>query len=118
MSTNAKQPARPSDVDERVSALISNSSAIRALASAVEGTLGPKGLNCMLVDRLGDVTITNDGSTILDRIEANHPAAGMLIRAAKSQDTEVGDGATTTVVLASPLIAEGANQVARGVPGH
>ncbi len=70
----------------------------------------------MLVDRFGDVTITNDGSTILDRIEANHPAAGILIRAAKSQDAEVGDGTTTTVVLASALITEGINQVSRGVP--
>lgn len=116
MNANLKQPARSTESDDKVSALISNASAIQALASAVEGTLGPKGLNCMLVDRFGGVTITNDGSTILDRIEANHPAAGILIRAAKSQDMEVGDGTTTTVVLASALITEGINQVSKGVP--
>ncbi|MBN2561745.1 MAG: TCP-1/cpn60 chaperonin family protein, partial [Phycisphaerae bacterium] len=82
----------------------------------VEGTLGPKGLNCMLVDRFGDVTVTNDGSTILDRIEANHPAARMLIRTAKAQDAEVGDGTTTAAVLASALVSEGVAQVSRGVP--
>lgn len=99
-----------------MSALVSNAAAVRAVAASIEGTLGPKGLNCMLVDRFGDVTITNDGSTILDRIEANHPAARMLIRAAKAQDAEVGDGTTTAAVLASALVAEGAAQVARGVP--
>ncbi len=116
MSTNAKQVNKSVDGDERFSALITNSSAVRALAASVEGTLGPKGLNCMLVDRFGDVTITNDGSTILDRIDANHPAARMLIRASKAQDAEVGDGTTTTAVIASALIAEGVSQIARGVP--
>lgn len=112
-----KQPNdRPVEVDERLSALLSNAAAVRAVAAAVEGTLGPKGLNCMLVDRFGDVTITNDGSTILDRIEANHPAARMLIRTAKAQDSEVGDGTTTAAVLASALVSEGVSQIARGVP--
>ena len=102
--------------DERFSALISNAAAVRALASSIEGTLGPKGLNCMLVDKLGDVTITNDGSTILDRIEANHPAARMVIRTAKAQDSEVGDGTTTAVILASALVAEGVSHTMKGVP--
>ncbi len=114
MNQNPKQT--DSAPDERVSALVTNAAAIRALASSVEGTLGPKGLNCMLVDRFGDVTITNDGSTILDRIEANHPSARMLIRTAKAQDSEVGDGTTTVVCLASALVAEGVAQVMRGVP--
>ncbi len=105
-----------SEVDERLAALLSNASAIRAVASAVEGTLGPKGLNCMLVDRFGDIVITNDGATILSKIEANHPAAKMLINAAKAQDEEVGDGTTTVTILASALITEGVNQIARGVP--
>jgi len=99
-----------------LAALFSNAAAIRAVSSAVEGTLGPKGLNCMLVDRFGDVVVTNDGSTILDRIDAAHPAARMLIRTAKAQDDEVGDGTTTAAVLASALISEGVNHVARGVP--
>lgn len=105
-----------SEVDERLSALINNASAIRAVASAVEGTIGPKGLNCMLVDRFGDVVITNDGATILSKIEVNHPAGKMLINAAKAQDEEVGDGTTTVTLLASALISEGVNQVLRGVP--
>lgn len=116
MSSNIKQANKPVEGDERFSALISNASAVRAVASSVEGTLGPKGLNCMLVDKFGDVTITNDGSTILDRIDANHPAARMLIRASKAQDAEVGDGTTTAAILASALVSEGVNQVARGVP--
>ena len=116
MSQNVKQVSKAADVDERLAALLSNAGAVRAVASSVEGTLGPKGLNCMLVDKFGDVTITNDGSTILDKVEANHPAARMLIRTAKAQDEEVGDGTTTVAVLASALLAEGVSQVARGVP--
>lgn len=95
---------------------MTNAGAVRAVASSIEGTLGPKGLNCMLVDKFGDVTITNDGSAILDKIEANHPAARMLIRTAKAQDNEVGDGTTTAVILASALVSEGVAQVTRGVP--
>lgn len=116
MSSNVKQVSKNQEVDERLSALVANASAIRAVASAVEGTLGPKGLNCMLVDRFGDVTVTNDGSTILDKIDVNHPAARMLIKIAKAQEEEIGDGTTTATVLASALISEGAAHVARGVP--
>lgn len=116
MSSNVKQVSKAADVDERLAALLSNAGAVRAVAASVEGTLGPKGLNCMLVDKFGDVTITNDGSTILDKVEASHPAARMLIRVARAQDEEVGDGTTTAAVLASALLAEGVSQVARGVP--
>ena len=91
LGTDVKQVSKGSEVDERMAALITNSNAVRSIASAVEGTLGPKGLNCMLVDRFGDVTITNDGSTILDKIDVNHPAARMLIGIAKAQEEEVGD---------------------------
>ena len=116
MNTNIKQVAKSAEVDERLSALLTNAAAVRAVASSVEGTLGPKGLDCMLVDGFGDVTITNDGSTILDKIEVNHPAAMMLIRTAKAQDAEVGDGTTTAAILASALVTEGVGQVTRGVP--
>jgi chaperonin GroEL (HSP60 family) len=116
MSSNVKQVNKPTEVEERGSALLTNASAVRAVASAVEGTLGPKGLNCMLVDKFGDVTITNDGSAILDKIEVNHPAARMLIRTAKAQDAAVGDGTTTAAILASALVSEGVAQVVRGVP--
>ncbi len=116
MSNNVKQVSKASEVEERTAALTANSSAISALASAVEGTIGPKGLDCMLVDRFGDVTITNDGATILDKIDTAHPAARMLIKTARAQEEEIGDGTTTTTILASALISEGASHVARGVP--
>jgi len=115
VSANVKQVST-SEVDERLTALVTNSNAIQALCSAVEGTLGPKGLDCMLVDRFGDVTVTNDGSTILQKIDVNHPAAKMLINTAQAQDQEVGDGTTTAAVLASALVSEGVKHVAKGVP--
>lgn len=116
MSNNVKQVSKTTEVDERLAALMTNSSAISALATAVEGTIGPKGLDCMLVDKFGDVTVTNDGATILDRIDTAHPAAKMLIRTARAQEDEVGDGTTTTTILASALISEGVSHVSRGVP--
>ena len=116
MSSNVKQVSKSAEVEERLSALLANAGAVRAVASSIEGTLGPKGLNCMLVDKFGDVTITNDGSTILDKIDVNHPAARMLIRTAKAQDAEVGDGTTTAVILASALVSEGVSHTMKGVP--
>jgi len=102
--------------EERLSALAGNAAAIAAVAGAVEGTLGPRGLNSMLVSRHGEVTITNDGSTILQQIEVNHPAARLLIATARAQDEQVGDGTTTATILAAALVAEGVKQVERGVP--
>lgn len=114
---NLKQAAGTSaDVDERLAALITNSHAVRAITAAVEGTIGPKGLDTMLVDRFGDVIITNDGVTILDKMDVNHPAAKMLINTAKAQQEEVGDGTTTATIMAGGLVGEGVNQVLRGVP--
>lgn len=114
--TDAVKHVSPADVDERLAAVVGNASAIQAIASAVEGTLGPKGLNCMLVDRYGDVTVTNDGSTILAKVDVSHPAARMLIHTARAQDAQVGDGTTTATILAAALIAEGVKNVSRGVP--
>lgn len=111
-----REAAAGSDVDEKLAALITNSNAIRAIASAVEGTLGPKGLDTMLVDKFGEVVITNDGVTILTMMEANHPAARMLINIAKAQQEEVGDGTTTATVMAGALVSAGVVQVTRGVP--
>ena len=76
----------------------------KAIADAVRTTLGPKGMDKMLVDSLGDIVITNDGATILKEIDAAHPTAKMMVEVAKSQDTEVGDGTTTAVVLAGELL--------------
>ena len=81
-----------------------NIMAARVIAEAVRSTLGPKGMDKMLVDSLGDVVITNDGVTILKEIDVEHPAAKMVIEVAKTQDNEVGDGTTTAVVLAGELL--------------
>ncbi len=111
-----QQASKGSEVDERLAALITNSNAVRAIASAVEGTLGPKGLDTMLVDRFGEVVVTNDGVTILTMMEANHPAAKMVVNIAKSQQEEIGDGTTTATIMAGALVATGVEQVAKGVP--
>ncbi len=105
-----------SEVDENLKALISNVSAVKAISSAVEGTLGPKGLDTMLVDSSGEIVITNDGVTILDMMEVSHPASRMLINIARAQHREVGDGTTTATIIASTLVSEGLNHVMKGVP--
>ena len=81
-----------------------NIAAAKAVTEAVRTTLGPKGMDKMLVDSLGDVTITNDGATILDTIDVEHPAAKMIIQVAKTQDDKVGDGTTTSVIIAGELL--------------
>jgi thermosome len=83
--------------------------AARAVAEAVRTTLGPKGMDKMLVDSLGDVVITNDGVTILKEMDIEHPAAKMIVEIAKTQDDEVGDGTTTAVVLAGELLKRSEN---------
>jgi thermosome len=86
-----------------------NIMAAKAVAETVRTTLGPKGMDKMLVDSIGDVTITNDGATILDEMEIEHPAAKMIVEVAKTQEDEVGDGTTTAVIIAGELLkkAEG-----------
>ena len=81
-----------------------NIAAAKAVAEAVRSTLGPKGMDKMLVDSLGDVTITNDGATILDTIDVEHPAAKMIVEVAKTQDDKVGDGTTTSVIISGELL--------------
>jgi archaeal chaperonin len=81
-----------------------NITAAKAIAEIVRTSLGPRGLDKMLVDTTGDVTITNDGATILKEIDAQHPAAKMLVEVAKSVDNEVGDGTTSAVVIAGSLL--------------
>ena len=76
------------------------------VADIVKSSLGPRGLDKMLVDSLGDVTITNDGATILKEIDAQHPAAKMMIEISKTIDTEVGDGTTSSVIFAGTLLAK------------
>ncbi|AIY90848.1 thermosome subunit beta [Geoglobus acetivorans] len=81
-----------------------NIMAARVIAEAVKTTLGPRGMDKMLVDSLGDVVITNDGVTILKEMDIEHPAAKMVVEIAKTQENEVGDGTTTAVVLAGELL--------------
>jgi chaperonin GroEL (HSP60 family) len=81
-----------------------NIAAAKVIAEAVRTSLGPRGMDKMLVDQFGDVTITNDGATILKEIDVQHPAAKMIVEVAKTQDDEVGDGTTTAVVLTGELL--------------
>ena len=81
-----------------------NITAAKLIAEVVKTCLGPRGMDKMLVDTVGDVTITNDGATILKEIDVQHPAAKMMVEVAKSVDNEVGDGTTSSVVLAGALI--------------
>ncbi|RLE38352.1 thermosome subunit [Candidatus Woesearchaeota archaeon] len=80
--------------------------AAKLVAETVRTTLGPKGMDKMLVDTVGDVTVTNDGVTILEEMNIEHPAAKMLVEVAKTQENEVGDGTTTAVVLAGELLKQ------------
>ena len=81
-----------------------NIAAARAVADAVRSTLGPKGMDKMLVDTLGDITVTNDGVTILNEMKIEHPTAKMIVEVAKSMEDEVGDGTTTAVIIAGELL--------------
>ena len=92
-----------------------NIAAAKAIAEAVRSTLGPKGMDKMLVDSMGDVVITNDGVTILKEIEVEHPAAKMVVEVAKTQDSECGDGTTTAVILAGELLKNAEELIEKGV---
>ena len=81
-----------------------NITAAKVVAESVRSALGPKGMDKMLVDSFGDVTITSDGRTILDEMDVQHPAAKMLVEVAKAQDNEAGDGTTSAVVIAGELL--------------
>ena len=85
-------------------AQMKNIAAAKAVADAVRSSLGPRGMDKMLVDSMGDVVITNDGVTILKEIDIEHPAAKMMVEVAKTQDEECGDGTTTAVILAGELL--------------
>jgi thermosome len=85
-------------------AMTNNIAAAKVIAEAVRTSLGPRGMDKMLVDQFGDVVITNDGATILKEIDVQHPAAKMMVEVAKTQDSEVGDGTTTSVILAGELL--------------
>lgn len=87
-------------------AMKNNIAAAKAIAEAVRSTLGPRGMDKMLVDGLGDVVITNDGVTVMKEIDVDHPAAKMMVEVAKTQDQEAGDGTTTAVILTGELLKQ------------
>jgi thermosome len=92
-----------------------NIMAAKTIAEAVKSSLGPKGMDKMLVDSFGDVIITSDGRTILDKMDIEHPAAKMMVEVAKTQDAEVGDGTTTAVILAGELLGKAEDLINKGV---
>lgn len=89
--------------------------AAKTVAEIVKSSLGPKGMDKMLVDSLGDVVITNDGATMLKEMEIEHPAAKMMVEVAKAQDAEVGDGTTSVVVLAGSLLEKAEDLIEKDV---
>ncbi len=92
-----------------------NIMAARIVAEAVKSALGPKGMDKMLVDSFGDVTITSDGRTVLDEMDIQHPAAKMMVEVAKTQDDEVGDGTTTAVIIAGELLGKAEDLIEKNV---
>ncbi|MGC9209762.1 MAG: thermosome subunit beta [Acidilobus sp.] len=96
-------------------ALRNNMMAAMAVAEILKTTYGPKGMDKMLVDSLGDVTITNDGATILDKMDIQHPAGKMLVQAAKGQDEEAGDGTKTSVIFAGELLRQAEDLLDRNI---
>ncbi|MEM0346675.1 MAG: TCP-1/cpn60 chaperonin family protein, partial [Thermoplasmatales archaeon] len=96
-------------------AMQNNINAAKAIADAVKTTLGPRGMDKMLVDSLGDIVITNDGVTILKEMDIDHPAAKMMVEVSKTQDQEVGDGTTTAAVLAGELLRKAEDLLTQNV---
>ena len=92
-----------------------NITAAKEVANVVKSCLGPRGMDKMLVSSIGDVTITNDGATILKELDVEHPAAKMIIEVAKSVDNEVGDGTTSSVVLAGALLEKAEELISKHV---
>ena len=92
-----------------------NIMAAQIVAETVKSALGPKGMDKMLVDSSGDVTITSDGRTILDKMDVQQPAAKMMVEVAKTQDAEVGDGTTTVVIVAGELLGKAEDLMSKGV---
>jgi len=92
-----------------------NIEAAKVVAEAVKSALGPKGMDKMLVDSFGDVTITSDGRTILDEMDIQHPAAKMMVEVAKTQDNEAGDGTTTAVIISGELLNKAQELIEKNV---
>lgn len=92
-----------------------NITAAKIVAESVRSALGPKGMDKMLVDNFGDVTITSDGRTILDEMDVQNPAAKMLVEVAKTQDNEAGDGTTSAVIIAGELLSKAEELIEKNI---
>src|ERR671918_1912234 len=92
-----------------------NITAAKVVSELVRTSLGPRGMDKMLVDSIGDVTITNDGATILKEIDVQHPAAKMIVEVAKSVDNEVGDGTTSSVIFTGSLLEKAEELIDKNV---
>jgi archaeal chaperonin len=92
-----------------------NIEAAKLIATMLKSVLGPRGMDKMLVDQMGDVTITNDGATILKEMDVQHPAAKMIVEVAKTVDDEVGDGTTCSVIVAGALLDEAEKLMKDGI---
>src|ERR687883_311226 len=92
-----------------------NITAAKLISEIVKTSLGPRGIDKILVDTLGDVTITNDGATILKEIDVQHPAGKMMVEISKATDNEVGDGTTSTVVIAGSLLEKAEELITKNV---
>src|SRR5581483_2397863 len=96
-------------------ALRNNIEAAKIIASMLKSVLGPRGMDKMLVDSTGNVTITNDGATILKEMDVQHPAAKMMVEIAKAVDDEVGDGTTSSVIIAGALLEKAEELIKQGI---
>lgn len=106
------------DSSQGVPQLLSNITACQSIVSCVASTLGPRGMDKLMVNDKGQSTISNDGATILKLLEIVHPAAKMLVDIARAQDAEVGDGTTSVVLLAGELLKESREFIEDGVNPH
>jgi len=102
--------------EEQLKVLRTNIAAVEALVATVAGTLGPKGLDILLVDEAGRMVLTNDGIEILRQSDFQHPAARLAVEALKAQEQQVGDGTTTATVLAGALLSHSLQAIEQGVP--
>lgn len=96
-------------------ALKNNIEAAKIIASMLKSVLGPRGMDKMLVDSMGDVTITNDGATILKEMDVQHPAAKIMVEIAKAVDNEVGDGTTSSVIIAGAMMEKAEDLIKKGI---
>jgi len=96
-------------------AIRNNIEAAKLVAAVIKPVLGPRGLDMLLVNSIGDVTITNDGATILREMDVQHPATKIMVEVAKTVDDEVGDGTTSSVIIAGALLEKAEELVRKGI---